>query len=89
VFDLRKAESPCYSCLYSADLDFIDRKAAQFGVFAPMIGTIGTIQAAEALKLIADIGESLSGRLLLLDALKMQWTEIRIERNPECPVCAP
>ncbi|NLC23773.1 HesA/MoeB/ThiF family protein [Oxalobacter vibrioformis] len=88
VFDLRRADAPCYSCLYSADLDFTDRKAAQFGVFAPMIGAIGTIQAAEALKLIAGIGESLSGRLLLLDALKMQWTEILIERSPQCPVCA-
>ena len=88
VFDLRKDDAPCYSCFYSADMEFVDRKAAQHGVFAPMIGAIGTIQAMEALKLIAGIGKSLSQRVLLFDALDVKWTEMQLERDPQCQVCA-
>jgi molybdopterin/thiamine biosynthesis adenylyltransferase len=58
------------------------------GVFAPLVGIIGTVQAAEALKLIMGIGESLANRLLLLDARSMEWTSIRTTRNSDCPVCA-
>lgn len=87
VYDMRRDDTPCYSCLYSADQPFVDRKAAQYGVFAPVVGIIGVTQAAEALKLIAGIGESLAGTLLLLDALKMEWTRMRLDRNPDCPVC--
>lgn len=88
VYDMRRDEAPCYSCLFSADQEFKDRKAAQYGVFAPVVGIIGTIQAAEALKLIAGIGQSLAGSLLLLDGLKMEWTRIGLNRNPDCPVCS-
>ena len=88
LFDLRRDDAPCYACFYSADMEFVDRKAAQHGVFAPMIGAIGTIQAMEALKLIAGIGKSLSQRVLLFDALEVKWTEMYLERDPQCQVCA-
>mgnify|MGYP001061733779 CR=1 FL=1 len=58
------------------------------GVFAPLVGIVGSTQAAEALKLIAGVGESLAGRLLLLDALTMEWRDVRVPRDPECPVCS-
>ncbi len=58
------------------------------GVFAPVVGIVGATQAAEALKLLAGVGESLAGRLLLLDAYAMRWREVRIPRDPACPVCA-
>lgn len=87
VYDMRNPAAPCYSCLFPADQSFKDRKAAQFGVFSPVVGLIGVTQAAEALKLVAGIGESLAGRLLLLDGLKMTWTQMELERNPACPVC--
>ena len=58
------------------------------GVFAPLVGIIGSMQAAEALKLVAGIGSSLAGRLQMLDARSMEWTEMRVERDPACPVCA-
>ncbi|MCM1128623.1 MAG: HesA/MoeB/ThiF family protein [Alistipes senegalensis] len=87
VYDMRNPAAPCYSCLFPADQPFQDRKAAQFGVFAPIVGLIGVTQAAEALKLVAGIGESLAGRLLLLDGLKMTWTQMNLGRNAACPVC--
>ena len=58
------------------------------GVFAPVTGIVGTVQAAEALKLLAGIGTSLAGRLQMLDARSMEWHEVRVPRNPQCPVCA-
>jgi molybdopterin/thiamine biosynthesis adenylyltransferase len=58
------------------------------GVFAPLVGIIGTMQAAEALKLIVGVGESLAQRLLLLDAKAMEWTSIRTKRNDDCAVCS-
>lgn len=88
VFDLRQKDAPCYSCLYSEDLSFTDRKAAQFGVFAPMLGIMGSMQAAEALKLIAEIGTSLNNRFLIFDALTTRFTEMTIFKNPDCPVCS-
>lgn len=88
VYDPRKSDSPCYACLFPEDSPFEDIKAAQVGVFAPLVGIIGTMQAAEALKLAAGIGEPLAGSLLLLDALTMEWTKIRLEKNPDCPVCS-
>ncbi|MCM1511755.1 MAG: HesA/MoeB/ThiF family protein [Oxalobacter formigenes] len=87
VYDMRNPAAPCYSCLFPADQPFQDRKAAQFGVFAPIVGLIGVTQAAEALKIVAGIGESLAGRLLLLDGLKMTWTQMNLDRNAACPVC--
>lgn len=87
VYDMRNPAAPCYSCLFPADQAFQDRKAAQHGVFSPIVGIIGVTQAAEALKLVAGIGESLAGRLLILDGLKMTWTQLHFERNADCPVC--
>lgn len=87
VFDLREAQSPCYHCLFPEHGDNEDMRCAVMGVFAPLVGIIGTMQAAEALKLVAGIGESLSGRLLLLDTLAMEWRTVRLKRDPVCAVC--
>ncbi|NVD97031.1 HesA/MoeB/ThiF family protein [Massilia sp. BJB1822] len=87
VFDPRGGELPCYSCLFPQDQAFEDVACSTMGVFAPLVGVVGAMQAAEALKLLMGIGESLAGRLLLLDGLHMEWTSIRIARNADCPVC--
>ena len=87
VYDLRRADSPCYHCLFPEGEDVEEVRCAVMGVFAPLTGIIGTMQAAEALKLAANIGELLTGRLLLLDALSMEWRTIRFKQDPECPVC--
>lgn len=87
VFDPRRADAPCYACLFPPDQPFEEALCSTMGVFAPLVGIIGAMQAAEALKLVAGIGESLAGRLLLLDARSMEWTSIKIARNPACPVC--
>jgi adenylyltransferase/sulfurtransferase len=86
VFDLRNDASPCYACLFPPG-DGEDELCAVMGVFAPLTGIIGTTQAAEALKLAAGIGESLDGRLLMLDALAMRWHSVRVKRDPACAVC--
>ena len=88
VFDPRDATSPCYRCLFGEGEELEETRCATMGVFAPLVGIVGSTQAAEALKLIAGIGESLAGRLLLIDALTMQWRELRVPRDPACPVCA-
>ncbi len=87
VFDLRRDDSPCYACLFPPG-DGADELCAVMGVFAPLTGIIGTTQAAEALKLAAGIGESLDGRLLMLDTLSMRWHSVRVKRDPACPVCS-
>ncbi|MYN10270.1 HesA/MoeB/ThiF family protein [Pseudoduganella aquatica] len=87
VFDPRGAALPCYSCLFPQDQPFEDVACSTMGVFAPLVGVVGAMQAAEALKLLMGIGEPLSGRLLLLDGLRMEWTSIQIGRNEACPVC--
>ena len=87
VFDSSRPDAPCYACLFPPDQEFEEVQCATMGVFAPLVGIIGTMQAAEALKLLAGLGEPLAGRLLLLDAMAMEWTSIRISRNPACPVC--
>jgi adenylyltransferase/sulfurtransferase len=88
VFDLRREDSPCYHCLFPEGNEAEEMRCAVMGVFAPLVGIVGSVQAAEALKLVMDIGESLSGRLLLLDALAMQWRSIRLNRDASCAVCA-
>jgi len=88
VFDLRHAEAPCYNCLFPEDTEPEETRCAVMGVFAPLTGIIGAVQAAEALKLLADTGESLSGRLLLLDCLSMEWRSVRLYKDPACKVCA-
>ena len=87
VYDTRLAASPCYACVFPPDAAFEDAACATLGVFAPLVGIIGSMQAAEALKLLAHIGTSLAGRLQLLDARTMGWTELKAARDPACPVC--
>lgn len=87
VFDLRKDESACYHCLFPEGEDLEEVRCAVMGVFAPLVGIIGAMQAAEALKLIVGCGTSLDGRLLLLDGLEMEWRSVSLGRDPGCPVC--
>ena len=89
VYDLRQDNSPCYHCLFPEGDDVEEVRCAVMGVFAPLTGIIGTMQAAEALKLAAGIGESLSGRLLLLDVLDMEWRTVRFKKDAGCAVCGP
>jgi len=89
VYDLRQDDTPCYHCLFPEGEDVEEVRCAVMGVFAPLTGIIGTTQAAEALKLVAGIGESLSGRLLLLDALDMDWRTVRFRKDAGCTVCGP
>ncbi|HEX6795220.1 MAG TPA: molybdopterin-synthase adenylyltransferase MoeB [Casimicrobiaceae bacterium] len=87
VFDPRDGASPCYHCLFGEGDELEETRCATMGVFAPLVGIVGATQAAEVLKLLAGVGESLAGRLLLLEALTMQWRELRVPRDPACVVC--
>jgi molybdopterin/thiamine biosynthesis adenylyltransferase len=87
VFDARDAASPCYACLFPPDQHVEEVQCATMGVFAPLVGIIGAMQAAEALKLAAGIGVSLAGRLLMLDARRMEWNSIKVGRSTDCPAC--
>lgn len=89
VYDVRDPASPCYACLFPEDAAFEDVACATMGVFAPLVGIVGSLQAAEALKLLAGVGLSLAGRLQMLDGRSMEWTEIRLARRPDCAVCGP
>ena len=88
VFDPRAADSPCYHCLFGEGEELEETRCATMGVFAPLVGIVGSTQAAEALKLIAGVGTSLAGRLLLVDARTMEWRSLKVPRDPACPVCA-
>jgi len=88
VFDPRKKDGPCYACVFPEDSGAEDVACSTMGVFAPLVGVVGAVQAAEAMKLVAGIGQPLAGRLLLLDGRGMEWTAIGVARNPACPVCA-
>ena len=88
VYDTRDPAAPCYACLFPPEATYEEVRCATMGVFAPLVGIVGTVQAAEALKLLAGVGRSLAGRLQMLDARTMEWTEIRVQRNPHCTVCA-
>jgi len=87
VFDLRREDSPCYHCLFPEDGDLEEMRCAVMGVFAPLVGIIGSMQAAETLKVIMGVGEPLQGRLLLLDALTMQCRTVKLGKDPTCKVC--
>ena len=87
VFDRRNDDSPCYHCLFPDMGAEEAMRCAENGVFAPLVGMIGTTQAAEAMKLLLGLGASLQGRLLLLDVLAMEWRSIRLHRDPACKVC--
>ena len=88
VYDTRGADLPCYACIFPPEATFEEVRCSTMGVFAPLVGIIGTLQAAEALKLLAGVGSSLAGRLLMLDARTMEWTDLRMPRQAGCPVCA-
>ena len=88
VFDSRRDETPCYSCLFPEADDVEEERCAVMGVFAPLTGIIGAMQAAEALKLITGAGEVVLGRLWLLDGLSMEWRSVNFGKDPLCPVCA-
>ena len=88
VYDLRRDDSPCYACVFPATQTVEEVRCATMGVFAPLVGLIGTVQAAEALKLLCGIGQPLVGRLLMLDSRRMEWTEVRVQRQPGCQVCS-
>jgi molybdopterin-synthase adenylyltransferase len=88
VFDSRQPNAPCYHCLFPEGEDAEEVRCAVMGVFAPLTGIIGTVQAAEALKLLIECGQSLAGRLLLLDGLGMEWRQIKVPRDPACAVCS-
>jgi molybdopterin-synthase adenylyltransferase len=89
VFDPRDAASPCYHCIYPESDSFAETRCAEMGVFAPLVGIVGSLQAAEALKLLSrlDGGASLLGRLLTIDAKTMDVTTLRFSRDPNCAVC--
>jgi molybdopterin/thiamine biosynthesis adenylyltransferase len=87
VFDTRTEDGPCYACLFPPDQEFEDVQCATMGVFAPLVGIIGAMQAAEALKLITGAGKPLAGRLLMLDARTMEWSTVAIKRHDDCTVC--
>jgi molybdopterin/thiamine biosynthesis adenylyltransferase len=88
VYDTRVEDAPCYACVFPAEATFEEVRCSTMGVFAPLVGIIGTMQAAEALKLVAQVGASLAGRLQMLDARRMEWSEIRVGRQAGCAVCA-
>jgi molybdopterin/thiamine biosynthesis adenylyltransferase len=87
VFDARDSASPCYACLFPENGTFEDVACSTMGVFAPVVGVIGALQAAEALKLITQAGKPLAGKLLLFDGRASEWTSIGVARDPHCAVC--
>jgi molybdopterin/thiamine biosynthesis adenylyltransferase len=88
VYDTRDEASPCYACVFPPSDEFEETRCATMGVFAPLVGIIGSVQAAEALKLLSGVGTSLAGRLQMLDGRAMEWSEVRVARDPGCPVCS-
>jgi molybdopterin/thiamine biosynthesis adenylyltransferase len=88
VYDPTCSDSPCYACVFPPDSGFEETRCATMGVFAPLVGIIGSMQAAEALKLLSGAGKPAVGRLLMLDGRDMSWSDIRLPRNPHCPVCS-
>jgi molybdopterin/thiamine biosynthesis adenylyltransferase len=87
VFDPRQDSSPCYACIFSPDETFEEVSCASMGIFSPLVGIIGTIQAAQALQVLVQFGEPLVGRMLLWNARTTQVDQLHIARNPDCPVC--
>lgn len=87
VYDPRDAASPCYACVFPETASLEEAQCATMGVFAPMVGIVGSVQAAEAMKLLCSIGDSLAGRLQMLDGRSMSWNEMKVPRNHDCSVC--
>ena len=88
VFDVNNEKSPCYACLFPEDHAFEEARCATMGVFAPLVGIIGTLQASQALQMIAGCGEPLIGILMLWDGRRSEMTQIKIKRKSDCPICA-
>ena len=88
VYDRRFATAPCYACLFPPEAAFEDVACSTMGVFAPLVGIVGIMQAAEALKLMLGSGQTLAGRLLMLDGRRMAWQEIAVARQAGCAVCS-
>jgi adenylyltransferase/sulfurtransferase len=88
VFDLRQKVAPCYACLFPEDAEVEEVQCSQMGVFAPLTGMVGAIQAMEAMKLLVGTGNSLSGRLLIVDANAAEWRTVKVARDPACKICA-
>ena len=87
VFDMRQPSSPCYNCLYPEQSDALETRCAIMGVFSPLVGMIGSMQAAEALKLLMGIGTLLSSRLLVTDLLHMELRTVKLNKDPACRIC--
>ena len=87
VFDLRKKDSPCYACLFPEDAEVEEVQCSTMGVFAPLTGIVGAMQAMEAIKVLIAAGESLAGRLMIVDAKSAEWRAVKVARDPACPVC--
>ena len=87
VFDPRDPASPCYACMFTPEPEFEEVQCSTMGVFAPLVGVIGAMQAAEALKLISGAAPAMTGRLLMLDGRTMEWNTMKVPRDPACVVC--
>jgi molybdopterin/thiamine biosynthesis adenylyltransferase len=87
VFDLRKSDSPCYACLFPEDGEVEEVQCSTMGVFAPLTGVIGAMQAMEAIKLVAGAGQPLDG-LLVFDSKNTEWRKIRVKKDPACRICS-
>ena len=87
VFDLRSPDAPCYACLFPEEGEVEEVQCSQMGVFAPLTGVIGAMQAMEAIKLLAGIGESLNGKLVVFDAKSAEWRSVKVAKDPGCRVC--
>jgi len=88
VFDLSKPSSPCYSCVFPEDAEVEEVQCSTMGVFAPLTGAIGAMQAMEAIKLVAGVGTSLNGKLQVYDALNAEWRTVKVAKDPACNVCS-
>jgi len=88
VFDTRSDDAPCYQCLYS-DISEEQLSCSEAGVMAPLVGIIGSVQAMEAVKILSGIGQPLVGKLLILDAMTMEWRTMRLKKDPKCKTCSP
>ena len=89
VFDSARAASPCYHCLFPDHADEAELRCAEAGVFSPLVGVIGAMQAMEALKYLAQVGAPLIGKLLLWDGLQADARVMKVPRDPACPICGP
>ena len=85
---MRKKDSPCYACLFPEDGEVEEVQCSTMGVFAPLTGVIGAMQAMEAIKLLAEVGESLSGRLQIFDAKSAEWRSVKVSKDAACTVCS-